>query len=653
MAKGNTRKTKPAPRLLRGGALRTFVAKAKQAIADSDADPEHQRIATEKLDFVVKDMGLWEINRPDFPGLPNLPRFHPRPERGKSYSNIPVPREHRHLFKNRKQRTKCWQGSGMAAWCYYLAAVKDEVAYYANPPEATRSPAPPDKLDDELDTLDQLKGRNDADIRMMANLLFHSEVVTGMMSRRAKDVMIAEWQLAVAYLKRKGRIRIDQIDHNTLSGFRNVCAKWLRDGKRARTTVNGYLRTFRRVLKWCAAFCEVQVPAYDVLLRNFTGKDLVSFAKSAGQEAGARQFGRADIIPMPVAVMGAWLAAARRDPFHLALTMCSLNLAAGAADLSDLPLEDRTLTNPLPCVDMERRLFITHRSKTFNRRWTLRTEEGEPAIRMMDRTHEALAAWFDRREELLHELKERRATANRIQRAAKARRLRAKGLSKARIAAELGVAVGNVHDILRQPADRREWARSLAEKGHSQKDIVALTGLGTGTVSKYVRDITARKPPKPRGNRYSIITPDPNRVFFVPSTGRPLVNHSSKHNYVITVFNRICKEAGIIREVDILAGRQAPPEQGTFILPKRNGHYIFRRTAATVAGMLGGVPERALQGFLGHDSPEMTRKYVLDPPSSYRGDRIEHGYRIKLKHSDDPIAVLEEFLDVSQESASS
>jgi len=633
--------------------LRTFVAKAKQAIAGSNADPAYQRAATERLDFVVEGVGFWEINRPDFPSLPNLPRFHPRPERGKSYSNIPVPREHRHLFKNRKQRTKCWQGSGVAAWCHYLAAAKEEVAYFANPPEAARAAAAPDTLDDELHTLDQLKGRDDADIRMMADLLFHSEVVTGMMSERARDAMVAAWQLAVAYLKRKGRTRLDQIDHNTLSGFRNTCAGWLQNGKRARTTINGYLRTFRRVLKWCAAFCEVQVPAYDVLLRNVTEKDMVSIAKSAGHEAGAKQFGRADIIPMPAAVMRAWLEVARRDPFHLALTMCSLNLAAGATDLSDLPLEDRTLTNPLPCVDMERKLFITHRSKTFNRRWTLRTGEGEPAIRMMDRTHEALTAWLDCREALLRELGERRAAAHRIQRAVEARRLRAKGFSKARIAAELGVPLGSVRGIMHQPADRREWARSLAEKGYSQKDIVALTGLSAGSVSKYVRDITARNPRKPRGNRYSIVTPDPNRVFFVPSTGRPLVNHSSNHNYVITVFNRICKEAGIIREVDILAGRQAPPQQGTFILPKRNGHYIFRRTAATVAGMLGGVPERALQNFLGHDNPEMTRKYVLNPPSSYRGDRIKHGYRIKLEHSDDPIAVLEEFLDVCQEPASS
>lgn len=101
MAKRNALKVSPAPRLLRGRALRNFVAKAKQATADSNADPKYQGAATEKLDFVVADVGLWEVNRPDFPSLPNLPRFHPRSERGRSYSNIPVPREHRHLFKNR------------------------------------------------------------------------------------------------------------------------------------------------------------------------------------------------------------------------------------------------------------------------------------------------------------------------------------------------------------------------------------------------------------------------------------------------------------------------------------------------------------------------------------------------------------------------
>ena len=118
------------------------------------------------------------------------------------------------------------------------------------------------------------------------------------------------------------------------------------------------------------------------------------------------------------------------------------------------------------------------------------------------------------------------------------------------------------------------------------------------------------------------------------------------------VFKRVCSEAGIVREADILSKRTPPPKEGTFVLPVRNGHYIFRRTAATVAGMLGGVAERDLQNFLGHRSPEETRKYVRNPPPDYNGSRITPNYRIKLKASGDPIAAIEEFLRVCQSSPS-
>lgn len=445
----------------------------------------------------------------------------------------------------------------------------------------------------------------------------------------------------MGYLRSKNRTKRRDIDHKTLAEFREQCGKKLKDGKSQRT-VNGYLSAFRRVLRFCADYCEVRIPsAYREALRDFTKRDCDSMAKSLRKGSG---FGRAEIIPMPATMLRAWLRAVDDDPLHLALTMCSLNLAAGAADLSELTWENRTGAIPYPCVDLTNRVFITERIKTFTARWTT-THNGLRVIPMIQRTRAALEAWKRHREGIIVDLSERRAMHGRIKRAAKARRLSNEGLSHTDIAAVLKTPVKSVADILKQSADRREKARSLAAKGYSLRDIVELTGFSKAAVSAYIRDMSVECKPKPRSNRQAIVTPDPNRIFFVPATGRPLVNADTAHSYMRTIFKAICAKAGIKRETDIEYGRVAPAKAGEFMLPKRNAHYIFRRTAATVAGLLGKVPERTLQDFLGHEFPEMTREYLHTPPPDYQGVRIHHNYRMRVRQTDDPIDAIEEFIE--------
>jgi len=523
---------------------------------------------------------------------------------------------------------------------HYLASVEDEVASYANPPGATTTTTvPPTEDGDDFQTLDELKGRNDTEIGTMVEILFRLLEQPG--ADVALDALKARWEVCLGYLATAERTKLKQIDYKTLAGFKTDCSTMLRAGKSLRT-VNGYLSSFRRVLRLCADYCEVGIPsAYHEALKNFTKRECDSIAKSLRKGSG---FGRAEVIPMPATMLRAWLFAVEDDPLQLALTMCSLNLAAGAVDLSELTWENRSGTTWYPCVDLEEKEFITERTKTFTTRWTT-TRNGLRVIPMMRRTHAALEAWLQHREGMIVDLSKRRAMHERIKRAAKARRLRNEGLSHTDIAAALKTPVKSVADILKQPADRREKARSLAAKGYSLRDIVELTGFSKASVSTYIRDITANSTDKPRSNRHTIVTPDPNRVFFVPTTGRPLVNTETHHDYVDTIFKDVCVKAGIKREADILKGRVPQEKAGKLVLPMRNGHYIFRRTAATIAGMLGKVPERTLQNFLGHASPEMTRKYLHKPPSDYNGERIHHDYHINIHQTDDPIEAIEEFVE--------
>ena len=100
---------------MRGRPLRDFITRLKRQVEGCEADAENRRLATEKLDSIVKRIGYWKVNRRDMPSLPKMPRFHPLPGSGKSYSNIPIPAPCRHLFGNRMQHTKKWRGSGHAA----------------------------------------------------------------------------------------------------------------------------------------------------------------------------------------------------------------------------------------------------------------------------------------------------------------------------------------------------------------------------------------------------------------------------------------------------------------------------------------------------------------------------------------------------------
>ena len=114
---------------------------------------------------------------------------------------------------------------------------------------------------------------------------------------------------------------------------------------------------------------------------------------------------------------------------------------------------------------------------------------------MMQRTHAALKAWKQHRKDLIVDLSDRRTMHERMKRAATARRLSNEGLSHTEVAAVLKTPVKSVSDILKQPADRREKARSLAAKGYSLRDIVELTGFSKAAVSGYIRDMTVESKP--------------------------------------------------------------------------------------------------------------------------------------------------------------
>ena len=86
---------RPTPiRVLTGQSLTRFVAARKKAVAACDAHPETKAAATTKLDFVATEVGQWAINRADTPSLPHRPPFYPKPENGRSYSQIPIPAKH-------------------------------------------------------------------------------------------------------------------------------------------------------------------------------------------------------------------------------------------------------------------------------------------------------------------------------------------------------------------------------------------------------------------------------------------------------------------------------------------------------------------------------------------------------------------------------
>jgi len=634
-------------KVLRGEPLLNFISNRKREIERCNADADVRRRAAERLDKLLATNTSWNINRSDIPSLPNLPTFCVNRKSSLSYSNIPVPAKHRHLFKDRIQHTNRWAGKGISAWCDYLAHVESLVRHYADPPEAVTAVAPRSSTGTDLDRIDQLKRRNDAEILLIVDTLLRAETITGQgISKAARTTLRAEFEVLLGYLGNQGRTRVDQISDATLMGFRNHCVTMLRNSKRKLRTVNGYLKSSRRILGLCIDYCEVTLPrAYKRLLCNISKKELASIAKISPHSTGTASFGVSETVALPMNELRAWLNVVRKNPFDYAITMCSLNLAAGASDLSELVFEDRSNVNPSPCVDMDRKLFITNRVKTLHNRYTMKTDRGEKAIPMMPQTYEALTLWLSERTHIIAALEEQKSIAALIERNREAHRMKKEGLPHAKIAEVLGVAERTVSDILRKPTNRKSFIQKFAQEGYNLDDIVAMTGFTRTSVYNNLRGLKNVRKRKPHPNRYTYTIPDPNRVFFVPATGRPLVNKSGSSNYVSNMFKRICDEAGIIREVDIVPKKIKLPEPRPFILPRNNGHYIFRRTAATVVGMLGGVPERRLQDFLGHKNPEMTRKYVLGPPDDYEGPRVTHTYNIKITHSDDPIQVLTEFME--------
>lgn len=117
--------------------------------------------------------------------------------KGKSYSNIPIPQEHRHVFNGRKQRTQKWSGAGIAAWCHYVAAVDEQVVYILDPPEAALTAAPPSSSSGGLNDLESLKGRTDSDIQVMVEVLFHCGIPTRMISPKRLTSLRREWKYAL------------------------------------------------------------------------------------------------------------------------------------------------------------------------------------------------------------------------------------------------------------------------------------------------------------------------------------------------------------------------------------------------------------------------------------------------------------------------
>ena len=229
------------------------------------------------------------------------------------------------------------------------------------------------------------------------------------------------------------------------------------------------------------------------------------------------------MVAMSVPAMRKWFAVVKDDPFELALTLCSLNLAAGASDLSDLRFLDDSVQRHQPAVDITRKLFITYRSKSRVARWTkILQNTNEHAIDMMSRTHAALEAWIRHREELIDDLRKRADIPASIEQAKTARRLRERGRTLAQIAEELSVPKWKVTDLLRRPTDRRGWARSLVQQRYRVKDTAGLTGLSVGSVSNYTRDIPRDKTPR-QSTPHRHARPEPRvlRSQHRTSAGRP------------------------------------------------------------------------------------------------------------------------------------
>jgi hypothetical protein len=570
----------------------------------------------------------WDLDHDEFPSLPARPKFSIRQD-GKSYTNIPVPREQRQRHGTR-QIQKRWPQTGVIAWAHYIAAIDEAVAMVASPAEESQ----PEPELPGLEGVARFVQEPDSSVDDAFTAVLNSTVVGDIVASQTEVARLkTDIKVSVRFLAKQGCTRLSQLGKPGLLAFRRHCQHLVVNGEKSLRTANGYMAALRRVLKWTREFLEVDVPLHtDSALMNIRPKDLGASART-----GLRIIGVGEIIAMPMQQLKSILLEARKDEFTFALVMCSLNLAAGSKDLTNLQFEDRSGANPRPIVDMKRRLFFTRRGKTGIKRYKMSLPEGY-AIRMMTYTHEALTRWITKRTEIAKDLESRKGIRERFQLARETRRLKGAGLSFVQIAEKLGISQYHANDLMELPTSMIEYARMLRRNGHPIMDICEITGLSKASVCRHTKDVAPEGECTNRLNRFSVITPDENLVFFVPLTGRAL------GHYVSTVFEGLCDRAGIVRESHILANRVPPPPPGTFILPRGNGHYIFRRTGATIAGMLGEVPESRLQRFLGHKNPEMTRRYLKDPPPDYEGDRMTYDYAVQLTPCKDPIDAIEQFL---------
>lgn len=637
------RKATPVVASLKGAALVRYISERKAAISHTPGlDVDIVTQATAQLQKMAL-AGSWELDHYDYPSLPDQPGFSLRPDHG-ARSFIPIPPGLRAQHNGKYQADKRWPGKGLTAWAHYLAGVRELVLQYASPSPAAEEAGPT-----ELEIVQQ-QG-DEASIVQIADSIFENQdIMNAVGSVPARKRLETHFNIFLAHLQEKGCTQMGRLNVDMLSTFRTRCLANVRSGDKAIKTVNDYLYAARRVLKWYEIFAHADIPrSYEHHLRDIAPKEVASL----GAHKGRKQIGVAETVAMPLEAVRAFMKEAMKDPFEVALAMCSWNLAAGAGDLSALSFFDHSTANPTRVLDMDHRMFISWRGKNQQSRWVDRTEQNERYIRMMDHTHQALTHWLKVREQLVKDLTGQKALRERIENARRAHELRAQGRNWEEIAAILKISRSHLGELMKQPTNMRDYARSLAEGGHVLDAIVAMTGLAKSTVYGYTRDILDSQGKKPKTSRWAAIKPDENLVFFVPATGRPLVNEMGSKNYVADVFERICERAGIYRESDLRDRHGQPrpdapkPPAGAFILPRNNGHYIFRRSAATIAGMLGEVSLETLQHFMGHGRTDQTPKYMKYPPADYRKERMTHHYSNKvcatIRKTDDPIQAMEDF----------
>lgn len=100
-------------KLLQGKPLKRFVADRTKALWECRELSDNIRDGAIKVLQSIESLGLWTVNREDYPSLPGLPSFSIRIQpNGSTYSNIPIPAEYRkdgkfqHMIRWPGQETK-------------------------------------------------------------------------------------------------------------------------------------------------------------------------------------------------------------------------------------------------------------------------------------------------------------------------------------------------------------------------------------------------------------------------------------------------------------------------------------------------------------------------------------------------------------------